>query len=132
MVDRDMGGRGIYRTLSNWRIQRRPVGGGPRLIDPRAEGGPSARAQAYAGRPEAEPVSRRSLAVWIAQYVIDCWGEAEAPLQRIIDDSKSARDALRDRDNRKLMRFDLDLEHSVGEKERAFGALREHQREHRC
>ncbi len=58
--------------------------------------------------------------------------EVEAALQKIIEASKSAQEAIRGDNEPDLMRFDRELESAVGRNERALGALEEHKREHGC
>lgn len=58
--------------------------------------------------------------------------EAASVLQRLIDLTQHQIEAVEVNDQSKLMALDKDLETTFGEKERAFGALREHTKEHKC
>lgn len=58
--------------------------------------------------------------------------EADQVLQQIIDITKRQIDALHDGDQARLLALDKRLETTFGEKERAFGALRQHTKEHGC
>ncbi len=53
-------------------------------------------------------------------------------LERIIETNKAQIEALRNADFATLIRYDRELENLVGEKERAYGALRQHAQEHGC
>jgi hypothetical protein len=58
--------------------------------------------------------------------------QAEEMIRRIIEHSKGAAEALHRHDYAALVQLDRDLETALGEKERALGALREHQLTHGC
>ena len=58
--------------------------------------------------------------------------EANAALQAIIDITKQQIDALSANDQARLLVLDKNLERKFGEKERSFGALRQHTKEHGC
>ena len=58
--------------------------------------------------------------------------EASEILQHLIDLTKHQIIALAANDQQTLMRLDKQLELVFGEKERSFGALREHTKEHGC
>jgi hypothetical protein len=53
-------------------------------------------------------------------------------LDQIIAVNKLQIEALRSSNMRKLLKHDKELELLVGEKERVFGALHQHTKEHRC
>ncbi len=53
-------------------------------------------------------------------------------LEEIVSIVNKTRIALKQGDQQTLMILDNQLEHSIGAKERAFGALREHTKEHGC
>ena len=46
--------------------------------------------------------------------------------------TKAQLDAFRSHNEAELMRLDKELELAFGRKERSFGALREHERQHKC
>ena len=53
-------------------------------------------------------------------------------LDEIIAVNKLQIEALRSSNMRKLLKHDKELELLIGEKERVFGALHQHTKEHRC
>jgi hypothetical protein len=57
---------------------------------------------------------------------------AEEILKLIISTNQQQIEALRSSNHVKLMQYDKELEQLVGKKERAFGALRQHTKEHGC
>ncbi len=57
---------------------------------------------------------------------------ANVILQSLIDLTKQQIDALSVNDQSRLLTLDKHLEKKFGEKERAFGALRQHTKEHGC
>lgn len=59
-------------------------------------------------------------------------GEAEAALGRVITLTREQINALNERDDSRLMALDQELELAFGEKERLFGALQQHTKEHGC
>ena len=58
--------------------------------------------------------------------------EVEDVLQRLKELTASQLQAFRSRSSAEFARLDRELENTIGEKERAFGALRQHIREHHC
>ena len=58
--------------------------------------------------------------------------EAQEVLQKIRTCTQTQIEAVQERDQGKLMAADKQLEMLVGEKERTFGALRQHIEEHQC
>lgn len=58
--------------------------------------------------------------------------DANTVLQKIIDLTRLQIDALSINDQARLLALDKQLEKKFGEKERAFGALRQHAKEHGC
>jgi hypothetical protein len=58
--------------------------------------------------------------------------EANQILDRVLSITKAQIEALQANDQAKLLSLDKDLELTFGSKERAFGALREHTKEHGC
>ena len=58
--------------------------------------------------------------------------EALEILARISALTQEQLDAIKNRDDTKLLAADKKVEKAVGEKERTFGALREHRQEHGC
>ena len=58
--------------------------------------------------------------------------EASETLQRLIDLTENQIRALAENDHQALLHLDKELEMAFGAKERAFGALREHTKEHGC
>jgi hypothetical protein len=58
--------------------------------------------------------------------------EAHQALQRLIDLTKKQIDALHANDQQRLTALDKELELAFGEKERCFGALWQHMRDHGC
>jgi hypothetical protein len=59
-------------------------------------------------------------------------GKTEQVLARIVDLTSEQLRAIRDPDTSHFIRLDKELELSIDEKERLFGALREHRAEHGC
>lgn len=53
-------------------------------------------------------------------------------LQRLKELTALQLEAFRSRNSAELARLDRELENAMGEKERSFGALRQHVREHNC
>jgi hypothetical protein len=58
--------------------------------------------------------------------------EASEVLQRLIDITENQLKALAANDYQSLMRLDKELDLAFGAKERSFGALHEHTKEHGC
>jgi hypothetical protein len=58
--------------------------------------------------------------------------DAHDVLDQIINLTKGQQEALQDKNNIELMRLDKLLEEWFGKKERAYGALRQHEKEHGC
>lgn len=58
--------------------------------------------------------------------------EATRNLQVLIELTKQQIDALTSNDQSRLLALDKNLEKVFGEKERSFGALRQHTKEHGC
>lgn len=58
--------------------------------------------------------------------------EAARNLQLLIELTKQQIDALTASDQARLLALDKNLEKVFGEKERSFGALRQHTKEHGC
>jgi hypothetical protein len=58
--------------------------------------------------------------------------EAQDTLNVMIEEIQKARDALKRDDKQLLLMSDRSMEVALGKKERAFGALAEHKREHGC
>lgn len=58
--------------------------------------------------------------------------DATETLNRLIELNKQQIDALQENDETRLMALDQKMELAFGDKERAFGALREHTKEHGC
>lgn len=58
--------------------------------------------------------------------------EADRALQQIIDITTQQIGALKKGDQALLLALDKELEKTFGEKERSFGALRQHTEEHGC
>ena len=58
--------------------------------------------------------------------------DVENVLLRLKDLTGSQLEAFHSRKSAEFARLDRELENTIGEKERAFGALREHIREHNC
>jgi hypothetical protein len=58
-------------------------------------------------------------------------GEVQEVLARITQLTTAQLSAFRSDDNAAFMRLDKELEIAMGAKERAIGALRQHEREHR-
>jgi hypothetical protein len=58
--------------------------------------------------------------------------DATAALQKIIDLTKQQITAIHDDDQTRLLALDKNLETAFGEKERSFGALHQHTKEHGC
>jgi hypothetical protein len=58
--------------------------------------------------------------------------ETEQALARIAELSAKQLQLIRHPENAKMMAIDQELEQRVGEKERLFGALRQHRAEHGC
>lgn len=58
--------------------------------------------------------------------------EASGHLQALIEITKQQIEALQANDQARLIALDKNLEKIFGEKERSFGALRQHTKEHRC
>jgi hypothetical protein len=58
--------------------------------------------------------------------------EAQDTLNVMIEEIQKARDALKRDDKQLLKMCDRSMEVALGKKERAFGALAEHKREHGC
>ena len=56
----------------------------------------------------------------------------ESILAKLAELTSTHLQMFRERDYSGAMRIDKELEHTIGEKERALGALRQHLREHRC
>lgn len=62
----------------------------------------------------------------------DLLEQTEAVLSRISELSSLQLKAVHEQDHAKMMSFDKELENRVGEKERLFGALRQHRNDHGC
>jgi hypothetical protein len=58
--------------------------------------------------------------------------EAQSCLVRIADLARAEAEALTNGTENIAMEIDRQIEHAIGEKERAIGALREHRKEHGC
>ena len=58
--------------------------------------------------------------------------QASEALERVIVLTRQQIEALKAADHARLMSLDKDLELTFGEKERHFGALRQHRTEHGC
>jgi hypothetical protein len=58
--------------------------------------------------------------------------EVTAVLQKLSELTKQQLDLFRNGDQGAFMRLDKELENTVGHKERAVGALRQHAKEHAC
>ena len=58
--------------------------------------------------------------------------DVDAKLQHLIELTTLLLQVFRAGDYKVFSRYDKDLENSVGQKERAIGALRQHSIEHRC
>lgn len=58
--------------------------------------------------------------------------KSQKAIQKIIDISQRSRAALGLGDESLMRQLDQELEMTMGEKERALGALRQHQQEHGC
>jgi hypothetical protein len=58
--------------------------------------------------------------------------QATDALERVVILTRQQIDALKAGDQNRLLSLDKDLELTFGEKERTFGALRQHRTEHGC
>lgn len=58
--------------------------------------------------------------------------ELQLTLQTLSDLTKAMLDAFRGNDRDVFTRLDKELETTVGRKERIIGALRQHQKDHKC
>lgn len=58
--------------------------------------------------------------------------QVQASLVSLSELTRAAVDALRRDDRATTQKLDNEIEHKLGEKERAMGALREHENEHGC
>jgi hypothetical protein len=58
--------------------------------------------------------------------------DVESALEKLVRITRAAVDAFRKRDHSETERLDRELELALGEKERAVGASREHEKEHGC
>lgn len=58
--------------------------------------------------------------------------EASSHLQALIEITKQQIEALQANDHTRLIALDKNLEKMFGKKERSFGALRQHTKEHGC
>ena len=58
--------------------------------------------------------------------------EVQAALSKLIHLAHEEQDMVAKQDRKRMLEIDLDIEHTVGEKERLMGALKHHIDQHGC